>query len=170
MRSQVTRGELWLAQPERLDEQHAVVARQPGHQVVLIGLQLGLPVGEADAQDMTVLEGHSCNDTASMGRAGRLLGVVPLIAPAAGVAYLSFHAGGFFPTAPALVAIVLAVALAARLAIAGNPLEGVSPLLVVATVAFGLFTVWTLWSGSWVCWRRRPRSRRSRPPCSADKA
>ena len=57
---EVTRGELRLTQPERLDEQHPVVARQPRHQVVLIGLQLGLPVGEADADDVPVAELHSC--------------------------------------------------------------------------------------------------------------
>jgi hypothetical protein len=57
---QVTRGELGLTQAERLDEQHLVLAREARHEVVLIGLELRLPVGKPDADDVPAGELHSC--------------------------------------------------------------------------------------------------------------
>ena len=53
---EVAPGELRPAQAERLDEQHAVLARQARHQVVLVGPQLGVPVGEADAHDVAAVQ------------------------------------------------------------------------------------------------------------------
>ncbi len=49
---EVAGGELRPAQAERLDEQHPVGGGEAGHQVVLVGPQLGVPVGEADADDV----------------------------------------------------------------------------------------------------------------------
>jgi hypothetical protein len=54
---QVSSGQLGPAQPQRLDEQHPVLARQTGHQVLLIGPQLGVPVGESDAHDVAAAQG-----------------------------------------------------------------------------------------------------------------
>ncbi len=54
--SEVAPGELRAAQAERLDEEDAVLAREARHQVVLVGPQLGVPVGEADAHDVAAVE------------------------------------------------------------------------------------------------------------------
>jgi hypothetical protein len=69
--------------------------------------------------------------------------------PAAITAYLAFRSGGFFAGAPAIVAVVLGVAMMLRLVLAENPFEGFSPALIVAAVALGAFTVWTLISTAW---------------------
>ena len=49
---EVAARELRAPQAERLHEQHPVLARQARHQVVLVGPQLGVPVGEPDAHDV----------------------------------------------------------------------------------------------------------------------
>lgn len=69
--------------------------------------------------------------------------------PAACTAYLAFRSGGYFAGAPAIVAIVLAVALALRLMLAEAPFEGFGPAMVWATVGLGAFTLWTLLSAFW---------------------
>jgi O-Antigen ligase len=69
--------------------------------------------------------------------------------PAAALVYLAFNSGGFFPFAPAVVALVLLVALTLRLTTARNPLAGASAGLLVAAGALALLAVWTLLSGSW---------------------
>ena len=61
---EVAPGELRLAQAERLDEQHAVLARQARHQVVLVGPQLGVPVGEADAHDVAAAQAWASRPSA----------------------------------------------------------------------------------------------------------
>ncbi len=48
-----------------------------------------------------------------------------LLAPAA-LIYLSFNAGGYFPSAPGFVAIVFAQALVLRTTLAARPFEGFS--------------------------------------------
>ena len=78
-----------------------------------------------------------------------MLSAAPLAAPGALVVYLAFSSGGFFPTAPALVAIGLAIFLVLRLTLAAHPLAGVSPALGVTAAALGLFAAWTLLSGTW---------------------
>jgi len=69
--------------------------------------------------------------------------------PAAITAYLAFRSGGYFAGAPAIVAIVLAIALVLRLMLAEAPFEGFGPAMVWATVGLGAFTVWTLLSAFW---------------------
>jgi hypothetical protein len=71
-----------------------------------------------------------------------------LLAPAA-VVYLSFNAGGYFPSPPAFVAIVLAQALVLRTTLAARPFEGFSRALAVPLVALALFAAWQLASASW---------------------
>ncbi len=56
--AQVAPGDLRAAQAERLDEEHVVVAGEPAHQVLLVGPELGVPLGEADADDGASREGH----------------------------------------------------------------------------------------------------------------
>ena len=69
--------------------------------------------------------------------------------PGALTVYLSFNAGGFFPQTPAFVALILALVLAARIALADRPLQGFSRPLAIAAGALALYAVWTLASGIW---------------------
>jgi O-antigen ligase len=69
--------------------------------------------------------------------------------PAACTAYLAFRSGGYFAGAPAIVAIVLAVALVLRLMLAEAPFEGIGPAMAWAIVGLGGFTLWTLLSAFW---------------------
>ena len=81
--------------------------------------------------------------------AQRLARLALVLLPGALTAFLSFRSGGFFPGAPALVAALLALLLALRMAVARRPLEGMSPALGVAAVALGALALWTLGSSGW---------------------
>ena len=83
------------------------------------------------------------------GTTGRLATAALLLLPGALTVYLSFNAGGFFPQTPAFAAILLALALAARVAFAQVPLEGLNRQLAIGCGALALFAVWTLASGLW---------------------
>jgi hypothetical protein len=76
-----------------------------------------------------------------------LAGLV-LLAPAA-VIYLAFNAGGYFPSAPGVVAIVLVQALVLRTLLAERPFEGYSRALAVPLGALTLLAAWTLTSALW---------------------
>jgi hypothetical protein len=76
------------------------------------------------------------------------LGAIVLLAPAA-VVYLSFKAGGYFPSAPAFVAIVLAQALVLRTTLAERPFEGFSRALGLPLAALTLYAAWELASALW---------------------
>jgi O-antigen ligase len=88
---------------------------------------------------------------------GGRLGFVParasvgavLLLPGAITAFMSFRAGGFFPDTPALVAVALLLVLVAHVTLADAPFAGLSPALVAAAAALGLFALWTLISQSW---------------------
>jgi hypothetical protein len=82
-------------------------------------------------------------------RAGRWLADAPLALPGAAVVFLSFHGGGFFPTAPAVVALVLAVVLVLQLTLHPDPFGGLNAWVGAAVAGLGLFTVWTLVSVWW---------------------
>jgi O-antigen ligase len=69
--------------------------------------------------------------------------------PAAFTVYLAFRSGGYFAGAPAIAAIVLAVALVLRLMLAESPFEGFGPAMTWATIGLGAFTLWTLLSAFW---------------------
>ena len=79
------------------------------------------------------------------------LSALVLLAPAA-LIYLSFNAGGFFPSAPGFVAIVFAQALILRSTLAEHPFEGFSRALSIPLIALTLYAAWqlasTLWSHS----------------------
>ena len=79
--------------------------------------------------------------------------LVTRLAAAAGPAlltlYLAFNGGGFFAGAPAVVAIVLGVALVLRITIASEPFAGFGPWLVAATAGLGAYAVWNLLSALW---------------------
>jgi len=82
----------------------------------------------------------------SLERIGLVLLV--LLAPAA-LIFLSFNAGGYFPTATGIVAIVLVQALVLRATLAKRPFEGFSRTLAVPLIALILYAGWTLISASW---------------------
>jgi O-antigen ligase len=71
-----------------------------------------------------------------------------LLAPAV-LVYLSFNSGGYFPSAPAFVAIVLAQALVLRTTLATRPFEGFTRVLAVPLVALALYAAWQLTSALW---------------------
>lgn len=79
-----------------------------------------------------------------------LLGWVALIAlgPAL-LVYLSFNAGGYFPSANGIAAVVLAQALVVRTLAAGRPFEGFSRALSVPLLALALYAGWQLTSLLW---------------------
>jgi O-antigen ligase len=81
--------------------------------------------------------------------ASRLANGALLLLPGALTVYFSFNAGGFFPQTPAFVALILALVLAARLALADQPLEGLSRPLAIAAGALAIYAIWTLASGIW---------------------
>jgi hypothetical protein len=78
-----------------------------------------------------------------------ILAGVAVCGPAAVTAYLAFRSGGFFAGAPAIVAVVLGIALTLRLTLAESPFEGFGPAMVCATVGLGCFAAWTLVSALW---------------------
>jgi O-antigen ligase len=79
-----------------------------------------------------------------------LCGWVGLVALApAAVVYLSFNAGGYFPSATGLVAVVLAQALVLRTTLAARPFEGFSRALAVPLAALALYAAWQLTSATW---------------------
>ena len=69
--------------------------------------------------------------------------------PGALTVFLAFRSGGFFTETPALVAVVLIVALLCLIMLASHPREGLSPPLLVVAGALALFAIWTLASGGW---------------------
>jgi O-antigen ligase len=78
-----------------------------------------------------------------------IAGGLAAIGPGAITFYLAFRSGGYFAGAPAIVAVILGVALMARLVLADHPFEGFGPALVWAVTGLGLFTIWTLTSALW---------------------
>ncbi|MGO9448809.1 MAG: O-antigen ligase family protein [Solirubrobacteraceae bacterium] len=73
-----------------------------------------------------------------------LLGLAP-----AALVYLSFNAGGYFPSASGYTAIVLTGALVLRTTLAERPFEGLSRTLAVPLVALTLYAAWELISALW---------------------
>jgi len=79
-----------------------------------------------------------------------LIGWVALLALApAALVYLSFNAGGYFPSAPGYVAIVLTGALVLRTTLAERPFEGFSQALAVPLAALVFYAAWQLISALW---------------------
>ena len=78
------------------------------------------------------------------------VGWVALIALApATLIYLSFEAGGYFPSATGYVAIVLAGALVLRTTLAERPFEGLDRSLTIPLGALVLYAAFTLASAGW---------------------
>lgn len=75
------------------------------------------------------------------------MGLIAL-APAA-LVYLSFNAGGYFPSAPGFVAIVFAQALVLRTTLAARPFEGFSRALAIPLTGLVLYAAFQLTSALW---------------------
>ncbi len=87
--------------------------------------------------------------TARTSRATLVAAALAAVGPAAVTFYLAFRSGGYFAGAPAIVAVVLGVALMLRLVLAEDPFEGFGPALICAAAGLGLYAVWTLASALW---------------------
>jgi O-antigen ligase len=72
-----------------------------------------------------------------------------LFLPAALVVYFAFNTGGFYPGAPAYIAMLLCVLLAVRALLGRFPLAGASALLALAGASMALLALLTVLSGSW---------------------
>jgi O-Antigen ligase len=72
-----------------------------------------------------------------------------MLLPGALVVFMGFNAGGYFPAAPAVAAIVLAQILLVRIVRSRNPLQGLAPATLVAVGALGLYAALTLASALW---------------------
>jgi O-antigen ligase len=75
-------------------------------------------------------------------------GGLVLLVPAA-LVYLSFNAGGFFPSAPGFVAIVFTQALVLRTTLAARPFEGFNRTLAVPLTGLVLYAAFQLASALW---------------------
>ncbi len=75
--------------------------------------------------------------------------VAAILLPAAALIYLSFNAGGFFPSSPGFAAIIFVQALVVRTMVARRPYEGLDRRLAVPIVALALFGAWQLASALW---------------------
>jgi hypothetical protein len=82
-------------------------------------------------------------------RATLVAAALAAVGPGAITFYLAFRSGGYFAGAPAIVAVVLGVALMLRLVLAEDPFEGFGPALICAASGLGLYAVWTLASALW---------------------
>jgi hypothetical protein len=82
-------------------------------------------------------------------RASLAAAALAAVGPAAITFYLAFRSGGYFAGAPAIVAVILGVALMLRLVLAEDPFEGFGPALICAAAGLGLYAVWTLVSALW---------------------
>jgi hypothetical protein len=80
---------------------------------------------------------------------GQVFDALVLVAPGVLIVSFAFSAGGYFPAAPAVAAILLGLALVLRVTLVDEPFAGVSRPLAIAAAALGSFAVWTLLSGSW---------------------
>ncbi len=106
-----------------------------------------MPVGALDSTT-TALDAP-LSDTATRSSFERA-GWVALIALApASLIYLSFNAGGYFPSATGFVAIVLAGALVLRTTLAERPFEGLDRPLAIPLVALTTYAAFTLASALW---------------------
>jgi O-antigen ligase len=88
-------------------------------------------------------------DDAPDTRAGKLAVTALMLLPGALIVFMGFNAGGYFPSTPAVAAIVLAQILLVRIMQARRPFEGLAPITLVAIAALGLYTLLTLLSAAW---------------------
>src|SRR6202171_5802620 len=95
------------------------------------------------------MSGATARGNASVRRAERLALTALMLLPGALIVFMGFNAGGYFPAAPAVAALVLAQILLVRIMQAQRPFEGLAPVTLVAIAALGCYTLVTLLSASW---------------------
>ena len=88
-------------------------------------------------------------DQAARTAMGRTATAALLCAPALLVIFFSFSSGGFFPDSVALGALMVAVVLVVRLAIADRPLAAFGPAALVPLVGLAGLCGWALLSQFW---------------------
>jgi hypothetical protein len=104
-------------------------------------------VGALDTTAATLDASPSRTNTrSSLERAGWVALVA--LAPTA-LIYLSFKAGGYFPSAPGFVAVVLAQALVLRTTLAAKPFEGFDRALAIPLAGLALYAAFQLTSALW---------------------
>jgi len=79
----------------------------------------------------------------------RIADAALLALPGALVLVFAFNGGGFFPEAPAVAAVGLALVLIVRTLVARDPFEGFGRLVGVVVAALGLYAGWCLLSLTW---------------------
>lgn len=72
-----------------------------------------------------------------------------ILAPGGLTAYMSLQDGGFFPGTQAFAAVLVLVALAARITFAEQPFAGLNGFVLAAAGVLALYSLWTLASGLW---------------------
>lgn len=72
-----------------------------------------------------------------------------LLAPCAGILYLAFNGGGFFPGATGILAVVTAAALVIRIVTIRDPFAGIGRWAATILAVLVAYAVWVLLSGTW---------------------
>jgi hypothetical protein len=88
-------------------------------------------------------------ERARAGRTEELALTALMLLPGALIVFMGFNAGGNFPVATAIGALVLAQVLALRIVQSRHPFEGLAPATLVAIGALAGFTALTLASALW---------------------
>jgi hypothetical protein len=88
-------------------------------------------------------------DTTSVASFSGLGTIALMLLPGALIVFLGFNAGGYFPGATAVAALVLTQVLLVRILQARHPFEGVAPITLVAIAGLGLYAALTLASALW---------------------
>ena len=91
----------------------------------------------------------SRTDDAPGARSGGLAVTALMLLPGALIVFMGFNAGGYFPTTPAVAALVLAQILLVRIMQSRRPFAGLAPITLLAIAALGLYALMTLLSASW---------------------
>jgi O-Antigen ligase len=88
-------------------------------------------------------------DDAAGTRLGRLTVTALMLLPGALIVFMGFNAGGNFPDAPAIAALVLAQLLLLRIMQVRRPFEGLAPATLAALAALAVYAALTLASALW---------------------
>jgi O-antigen ligase len=106
-----------------------------------------VPVGALDST--TAALDAPLSDTATRSSLERVGWVVLIALAPASLIYLSFNAGGYFPSATGFVAFALAGALVLRTTLAERPFEGLDRALAIPLLGLALYAAFTLTSALW---------------------
>jgi len=79
----------------------------------------------------------------------RMANAFLLALPAVLIVFFAFNGGGFFPFAPAVTAVFVALVLLVRVLFADDPFEGFGRLVLVAIGLFALYAGWVFLSQTW---------------------